>query len=52
MTVDLEVKVVEGMVATAAQCMKESGRQLLDTGTSDAPFKGEEIDWVGDLHVD
>eukprot|EP00935_MAST-01C_sp_MAST-1C-sp1_P002286 g2286.t1 len=38
-------KVVEGMVAAAAERFKATGRGLQDTGKSDKPFAGEEIDW-------
>eukprot|EP00935_MAST-01C_sp_MAST-1C-sp1_P002852 g2852.t1 len=38
-------KIVEGMVATAERRLKTTGRGLLDTGTIDRPFDGEEVDW-------
>ena len=40
------LRVVEGMMAAAADRMRTTGRGLQDTGTSDSPYKGEEVDWV------
>jgi hypothetical protein len=42
----LHKQVVEGMVAAAAERMAATGRGLEDTGMSEKPFKGEEVDWV------
>ncbi len=38
-------KVVETMMVTAAERMRTTGRGLQDTGQSDLPFDGEEVDW-------
>ena len=40
------LRVVEGMMAVAADRMRTTGRGLQDVGTSDSPYKGEEVDWV------
>ena len=43
---ELQRRVVEGMVAVSAERMETTGRGLQNTGASDMPFKGEEVDWV------
>ena len=43
---ELQRRVVEGMVAVSAERMETTGRGLQNTGTSDMPFEGEEVDWV------
>jgi hypothetical protein len=42
----LQKQVVEGMVVTAMERMKATGRGLEDTGSSEKAFEGEEVDWV------
>ena len=39
------LKVVEGMIAASEVRVAATGRGLQDTGSSEAPFKGEEVDW-------
>jgi hypothetical protein len=43
---ELQRRLVEGMVATSAERMEATGRWLQDTGTTETPFEGEELDWV------
>jgi hypothetical protein len=43
---ELQRQLVEGMVATSAERMEATGRWLQDTGTTETPFEGEELDWV------
>ena len=43
------------MVAAARERQSSTGRGLQDTGVSDRPFKGEEVDWyacsMGEFHM-
>jgi hypothetical protein len=43
---ELQKRLVEGMVATSTERMEATGRWLQDTGTTETPFEGEELDWV------
>ena len=37
------LKVVEGMISTAAERLQATGRGLMDTGSTAKPFDGEEV---------
>eukprot|EP00935_MAST-01C_sp_MAST-1C-sp1_P001841 g1841.t1 len=40
------LQVVDGMIAVAADRLHTTGRGLLNTGTSNSPHDGEEVDWL------
>ena len=42
---ELHRKVVEGMIAVAADRKKQTGQGLQETGAGDRPLEGEEVDW-------